>query len=214
MSGTSTQDRDFTKPSYKIVKHLGRGEEGVVYLLADRYNKDHLVLKVLFEPRASSCARGIELYGAIEPPSTLGLPTIYLVRDSPYVVGYWYPHTKLYHVHFRILCHLDVFSQALLSAIFRMQSYLMANHHLALHNAVTSQFMLSRQGRFHFVDFGWAISSLESPSVLSGTTLQAFSLSLDFTTIGLRNSAIMFLSRILLLAPAGSYNSLIESYVA
>lgn len=173
-------------PPYEIVSYLGSGGEGVVYLLADQSNRDHVVLKVFFEPRKGLGAEGLQLYATEAPPSDLGLPSIRLVSDSGSVLGYWYPYVKLNHVHSRILYHFDSVSQALLTDYLAMQSYLIGSRELVLHDAVNSQFMLSRQGKFHFVDLGWAISTLDAPYVIRSGLVGHSLLSLLCSIYGLR----------------------------
>ena len=152
---------------YRIERYLGTGGEGIVYCGDTPNHNDPLVLKLFWEPRRGGSAHCLERYSGLLPPSCIGLPPITLLYEGGYVVGLWYTYTELHHVHPRLFWHVDGIAQALVSNYCQMQAYLIRNRGLLLHNdAATRQFMLSEQGRYHFVDFGWGISSVDSEYTL------------------------------------------------
>jgi hypothetical protein len=150
---------------YSIQKFLGAGVEGAVYLVNRVEKDDPLVLKLFHEPRSGMVVEGLEAYAKWKPPAGLGLPPVALLRRQNQVIGLWYPHTALHHMHPRLLRCRGALAKILVCHYCEMQACMIRERGLAQHDSGIQQFMLSSRGRFHRVDFGQGIAAIDSPYV-------------------------------------------------
>lgn len=160
---------------YTVLKYLGSGWEGAVYLTRDAGGK-MLVVKVFYPHRvneingegplrtlrkpASRCRPVLmRLASRLEQFDKEKLDTMYaikLLRNDEKITGISYAHEYLIKIQKR---HLDDphFSVSLVGAFLRTQALLLRELRCCLVDAYPRQFMITRAGRFRLIDYGVAI---------------------------------------------------------
>ena len=152
---------------WRVIRILGRGGEGIVYLVEDRATSQRWVWKSYHDPVPAAWLPGLAAYqGSVLAPDCPGLPPITLVQHQDKVLGVRYPYVALYRVHRRILRSIGQVGQALVGAYCQMQHYLMSRHRLSLYDADPVNFMLARDGQFYWTDFGYGVAALDHPSYM------------------------------------------------
>ena len=152
--------------NYQVLRVLGQGGEGTVYLVKDRAEARRLVLKVFHEPRPRAWVPGLEIYANSVAPNDCGLPVIRLLQDSDQIIGIQYPFVQLYQIHPRVLRLSERVAQALFGAYCRMQSYLMSEFGIGLWDVMVDHFMIAKGGQCHYVDFGYGVQTINQPRCL------------------------------------------------
>lgn len=148
------------EPTYEFLSSLGQGGEGAVYLVRDRATDRKRILKIFHTPIQGTSANGLRAYAAKIRENEVGLPVISLIGSDNQVDALHYPYFPLYNVHWRFLSSFEQVSQILFGAYCRMQHYLMSQCGIGLSDTDVGHFLLSQQGQFHFVDYGFAIKSI------------------------------------------------------
>ncbi len=151
--------------NYDVLKILGQGGEGTVYLVEDKAGAN-LVLKVLHNPYPRVWTAGLRKYADSVIANEYGLPVITLLQNSDKVFGIQYPFVQLYQIHWRILQSSEQVAQAIFGAYCRMQSYLMSRYSIGLRDTPVEHFMIARDGQCHFVDLGLGISTIDNRRTL------------------------------------------------
>jgi hypothetical protein len=143
--------------NYYLLKVLGRGYEGTANLVRDRFTGEKKVLKIYHEPiPCTKPAAGLISYANQVPANKYGLFPIKLIYNSDHIIGLEYLYSRLYHIHYRWFKYSSHVAQTLLGAYCRMQSYLISYHKLGLvdADAQANNFLLDKNGAFHFIDYG------------------------------------------------------------
>ena len=150
---------------YHVLKVLGQGGEGTVYLVQDKERFSELLLKVFHEPHTPDCLPGLVLYAERVKTNDFGLPAIKILYDGDQIIGAIYPYTPLRSIHWRILNSSEKIAQSIIGSYSQMQYYLMTNHGLALYDPPLPNLMVDRDGKWHYSDIGGGICALDDPYV-------------------------------------------------
>ncbi|MBX2998550.1 MAG: hypothetical protein KF893_08585 [Caldilineaceae bacterium] len=150
---------DFESP-YEFLHIIGQGGEGTVYLVRDKESGSKHILKIFHSPIQGTSANGLRAYAAKIRENEVGLPVISLIGSDNQVDALHYPYFPLYNVHWRLLSSFEKIGQILFGAYCHMQHYLMSHCGIGLSDTDVGHFLLSEQGQFHFVDYGFAIKSI------------------------------------------------------
>lgn len=151
------------RPDWQIQKVLGRGGEGVIYLVADADADRKFVAKVFHLPRPKQECRSLQTYADRVMGEYPGLPKLELLEDQDSIHGIAYQYRPLHEVHYRLWDSVDQLAQALVGSYCRMQSHLISTASIAICDPYIRNFLLAPDGRFHWVDFGWGISTIDHP---------------------------------------------------
>lgn len=160
------QPADQLFSQYEILRALGRGGEGTVYLVEEKATGQTWVLKVRHEPIRGTATAGLKLYASQVAANPHGLPMITLLGGSDEIVAIAYPFAPLYPIYWRFPLYFERVAQALFGAYCRMQSYLLDRANIALLDTVKDNFMIAADGSVHFVDFGFGVRSAHHPQVV------------------------------------------------
>jgi len=140
---------------WHVLRSLGQGGEGAVYLVKDKTTSHRWVLKSFHSPLSASQQQALRRYeSGIVGEDCPGLPVVRLVCDEDWIHGVRYRHIPLYKVHWRLLRSIDHLGQALVGSYCRMQHHLISQHGIAIWDASLTNFMLARNGHFYWIDFG------------------------------------------------------------
>jgi hypothetical protein len=142
---------------HMVVNVLGRGGEGAVYLIQNRDSEEKDVVKVYYEPHERVWSEGLLIYEQKVNAPELGLPRITLLGNEEVIKAVKYSHTPLHKIHWRILNSYEGVAKALFKTFCKMQYHLMSHCGIGLLDPTVDNFMMDKQGRFHFIDFGWLI---------------------------------------------------------
>lgn len=149
---------------WRVIRSLGAGGEGTAFLVEDKTTAKRWVWKSFHSPLPRAQLRSLEIYeSGMLTGDCPGLPPIELVRDQDWVFAVRYPYTPVYHVHWRLLRSLAQVGQALVGAFCQMQHHLISRHDIAVWDADPMNFVLARDGHFHWTDFGGAME-IASPA--------------------------------------------------
>jgi serine/threonine protein kinase len=151
--------------NYHVLKVLGQGSEGTVYLIEDNERLSQLVLKVFHKRRTSDWLPGLPVYAQKIEANDFGLPVITLLYDKDEIIGLTYPFVKLSSLHWRITCSITEVAKSLVGSYCQKQYYLMTKHGLALYDPVVSNLMVDDEGQWHYMDIGGGICLLNDPWV-------------------------------------------------
>lgn len=158
MNGNLVRDSD----RWRILKTLGQGGEGVVYLVEDKSTSQRWAWKSFHSPLPASQLEALRRYqSGIADEVCPGLPAIKLVGDQDCVLGVRYRHTDLYKVHSYLLRSIDHLGQAIVGCYCRLQHHLILQHGIAIWDASLKNFILARSGHFHWIDFGPGMEVVE-----------------------------------------------------
>jgi hypothetical protein len=163
---TATQATDQLFDKYEVIRTLGQGGEGRVYLVRETETGEKWVLKVRHEPIRGTATAGLKLYASQIGPNPHGLPQISLLGGPDEIAGIAYRFVELYPIYWRISAYVEPVAQTFFGAYCRMQSYLLSGSKIALLDTVRDNFMMAADGRFHFVDLGFGIRSAQHPQVV------------------------------------------------
>ncbi len=145
---------------YEIVRRLGAGGSGVVYLANDTLLQRPVVLKILragvmsAEQLRSTVLREARLASAIEHPNVCGIYEVGESRDGGYIVMQYVPGQSLDH----LIAHGPANRQLVLSVGIQVADGLQAAHALGIfHRDLKPQnVMLTDGGLAKILDFGLA----------------------------------------------------------
>lgn len=146
---------------FQVIERLGQGGEGTIYLVSRRGSARQLVVKVFHEPLPKAWAIGLQVYAEEVSSNDLGLPQITLWDTAQGIRGVYYPFTGLYRTHRRLVTGFRHIARSMLGSFCRMQSYLMSKHRIGLLEPMPEHLLLSREGSFFYVDFGYGVSTLD-----------------------------------------------------
>lgn len=155
-----------TSGHYKLLRVLGSGGEGTVFLIMDKVTRDKLVVKRFHEPRPANGSRGLAIYARGVTPNRVGLAPIQLLVNSDQIEGLYYRWTPLSRIQPRVLAAWDRTRQSMIGAFCRMQYYLMSQLEIGLWDVGEIHFQLDKQGNWHYIDFGWGVTPLNHPECL------------------------------------------------
>lgn len=147
--------------SYRALKLLGEGGEGIVFSAEHRITRQKVIVKQFRKPLQRHIARGLAAYADGVTPNRLGLPVIQLIGDNDRIYGVSYPYSRTDHVHWRVMQRSEQARKTLFGSFCRKQHYLMSQFGVGLWDAVASNFMLDMKGIWHFVDFGYGVAALD-----------------------------------------------------
>jgi len=154
-----------------VIKKLGVGCEGSVYLVAKAEGKTRCILKI-FHEKSLDAVNNIHTAGFysrdVGPSSehlvrysnanrerVAGMYPIDLVQGSANnALGVTYPYEKLRHVPVAVFRKYPNFHQALFTAFCRSQAFLLEKHGMGISDSAASNFMISSRGEFRFIDYG------------------------------------------------------------
>lgn len=154
-----------TLPACRMVKLLGKGGEGTVYLLKDARVGSRTVVKLYHTPIPRNWVVALETIANRFQPNSVGLEDVKLIENGDLVEGVFYPYQPLYPVHYRLLDRFDTLAQAIFAAACRLQAHLLANYQVVIFDTIADHFLLDRQGRFHFIDYGFSVKPADHPNV-------------------------------------------------
>ena len=146
--------------NYQVIRELGHGGEGRVYLVRDRSTNEKFVMKIFYRPMRGPLIEGIRRYAARVDRNSYGLPKSRLIQTKDQIEAVLYPYMPLYMLHWRLRIIFEPLPQALFGTYCRMQTFLLSQHQVALVDTIADNFMLSRSGRFHYIDLGRGISPI------------------------------------------------------
>jgi len=152
--------------NYTLLRVLGAGGEGTVYLIRDDVTRTRLVVKRFHEPRRCDGAVGLAAYASGVTPNALGLPCVHLLVNANHIEGLYYSWTPLFAMHPRVLAASDRLRQSIIGAFCRMQHHLMSQLGIGLWDVNADHFLLDRRGVWHYVDFGWGVTLVGRPRVV------------------------------------------------
>jgi hypothetical protein len=150
---------------HRILKCLGRGGEGIVYLIQENDTKQKFVVKVYYKPHERIWSQGLEIYEQNVDAPELGLSPITLLGDNRVIQAIKIPYTPLHQIHWRLLYYSENIAKAMFGSFCKMQSHLMAGSEICLLDSTANNLMMDNQGRFHFIDFGWLIHKIDNARV-------------------------------------------------
>jgi len=150
---------------YHVLRILGRGCEGIVYLVEDKERLRKLVLKVFHKPYPRDWVPGLIIYADNIIANDNGLPVITLLQSSDKIVGVQYPYVQLHSLHWRILNLSEQVAQSAFGAYCRMQSYLISEYGLVLPDTPLCHFMVAKDGQWHYLDFGVKVRTMSDPMI-------------------------------------------------
>jgi hypothetical protein len=150
---------------WRVLRLLGEGGEGVVYLIEDKATSRRWVLKSFHSPLPAPCLQSLQIYNSgILAGDCPGLPEFELVQDRDSILGVRYPYVALYHVHWRILRSIGQIGKALVGSYCQLQHHLISRLGIAIWDADPVNFMLARDGYFYWIDFGTAMEVVNRPT--------------------------------------------------
>ncbi len=162
MKGRQTRPSDIN-PCYKELENLGWGYEGYVYLVRDQATGRKLVLKIYHDPfdHEPGIWDGLTLYASRVKPNPYGLYPITLIQKSGQIIALQYPFDRLYPLEYRVFERYDEARKSLVGQFCFMQSYLMSECGIGVIDPVIDNYLLAKDGQFHYVDYGLGIRNLE-----------------------------------------------------
>ncbi len=159
---------------FRVLRYLGSGWEGAVYLVCDDHGKKQIV-KSFYDYRVEKLnSETIGMYRKPVAGSKNDLlrlsacsiahhsDTIYpitLLKQGEDIIGVLYEYEKLINISRRYLDYPGV-RLFLMRAFLETQGYLLRNLELVMVDASIDQFMISRDGRLKFVDYGGSINPI------------------------------------------------------
>lgn len=152
---------------YRLLKTLGQGGEGTVYLVQKKSTNEEYVMKVFHKPIIGTSTSGLRICAEKGCATALGLPEITLLGDADQIAGVLYPHIPLYEIHWRVLNSWEQVAQAMFGAYCRMQSHLISQCGIGLLDTVADHFLINRAGEFHYVDYGFMIKPIDHPGMVA-----------------------------------------------
>jgi hypothetical protein len=148
----------------QLIRTLGQGGEGTVYLVKDGQSGIRYAVKIFLSPRPIASCRGLQIYSdRVADGESLGLPKIELIENEDQLLGVAYQHRQLYKVNHHVLGSVDQVAQSLVGSYCQKQYHLMRAGDLALWDADSSNFLLRGDGVFQWVDFGWGVAPTNGP---------------------------------------------------
>lgn len=157
---------------WRVVRSLGQGGEGAVYLVEEQATSQRWVLKSFHSAFPASRLRALQIYqSGVLAHDCPGLPAIELVQDRDWILGVRYRYVALHHVHWRVLRSMGHVGQALVGSYCHMQHHLISRHGIAIWDADPVNFLLARDGHFHWTDFGKGMEVAARPT---GASLGGF----------------------------------------
>ena len=153
-------------PNCQIQKVLGDGGEGRVYLVADVSTNNKSVVKIFRSPRTEWECRGLRAYADCVTGEYPGLPKLGILENEDGILGVSYEYHPLYEIHYRLWGVSRHLARAVIGSYCRMQSYLMSTAGIVLWDADVVNFLLARDGQFHWVDFGWSVQPIDDSFIL------------------------------------------------
>lgn len=162
--GMLTQPSDID-PDFEMIKQLGWGYEGYVYLVRERSTGRKLVLKIYHDPfdHEKGIWDGLQSYADCVQDNPFGLFKIKARHESKQIVAVQYPYKKLYSLHYRLIKMSSQVGRSLLGQFCMMQSYLLSEYGIGIIDPVPSNFLMDKGGQFHFIDFGLGIRKINDP---------------------------------------------------
>lgn len=148
---------------FHILKELGRGGEGVVYLVEEKETHKKLVLKVFHKPHPREYLPGLPIYAERIDANHYGLPEVELIFNKDEITGIVYPYIQLWSLHWRILNSMEWIAQSIVGSYCKKQYFLMSTHNLVLWDPVLTNFMVDRYGVWNYTDIGGGICPLHHP---------------------------------------------------
>jgi hypothetical protein len=146
---------------YELLNVLGQGGEGTVYLARDKRDGSNHILKIFHTPMQGTSVDGLRAYSTRIQRNDVGLQHIRLIESAHQVNALHYPFIPLQKVHWRLLTSRMHLGQALFGSYCRMQHYLISQCRVALTDTDVSHFLLAEDGQFHYIDYGFAIKSID-----------------------------------------------------
>lgn len=164
---------------YSVIKYLGSGWEGAVYLTQDSLG-DKFVVK-LFHPHIAKEINGQgpvrtlrnpvarcrpilwSLSNCVKRTAKKNCDTLYAIdflNDGDAINGIVYRYEYLIGIQRRYLKYFDV-PIGVVGAFLRTQAYLLQNMQCCLVDALPRQFMITRTGEFRLIDYGIAIVPID-----------------------------------------------------
>ena len=151
---------------HTILSTLGRGGEGIAYLIQTLPFGQKYVVKVFHQPHERIWSDALIIYEQRVDAPDLGLPPVTLLGNNEVIQAVIYPHTPLHKIHWRILYNFDTIAKTLFGFFCRTQYFLMANYGICLLDPGTDNFMMDQCGQFHFIDFGWQLRKIDHPRIM------------------------------------------------
>jgi serine/threonine protein kinase len=163
LKGQQTTPSDID-PCYELLKTLGYGYEGYVYLVRDQATGHRLVLKIYHDPfdHEPFIWDGLKLYAERIQTNPYGLYKVTLVERQSQIIALLYSFEKLYPLDYRLFEITDYIGESLFGQFCLMQWYLMSRG-LGVIDPVTDNFLLALDGKFHYIDYGLGIRSVTEP---------------------------------------------------
>jgi serine/threonine protein kinase len=152
-------------PDFLHIKLLGRGGEGEVHLVKNAVTGERFVQKTFKASLGVTSVEALHKLASSYQPNTFGLAQLTLVEANNDIIGLYYPFEELHSLHYRILKHYQPSAQAMLAAFCRLQSHLLADYGVVITDTVADHFLLDRQGRFHYIDYGISVKPADHPKV-------------------------------------------------
>jgi hypothetical protein len=152
---------------YRLLKKLGQGGEGIVYLVQNKSTNEKYVMKAFHKPIIGTSMSGLRICAEKGCATALGLPEITLLGDADQIAGVLYQHIPLYEIHWRVLNSWEQVAQAMFGAYCRMQAHLISQCGIGLLDTVADHFLINRGGEFHYVDYGFMIKPIDHPGMVA-----------------------------------------------
>ncbi len=152
-------------PDFEIVRQLGWGYEGFVYLVRDRASGRKLVVKIYHDPfdHEEGIWNGLQQYADRVQENPYGLYPIQVKHKSGQIIASQYPYEPLYSLPYRFIGLSSQIGRSMLGQFCMMQSYLLSQCGIGITDPVPDNFLLDRHGQFHFTDFGLGIRTIDEP---------------------------------------------------